>query len=168
MGAVYPQRYAVRAQARAAGRVRLSADGLPDLETDAAPAHGGPGDAWSPGALLVAAAADCFSLAFRIGAASSRLSFAKLECSAEGTIDRAPGGARLTALRIRAELELGAGERVERAERLLRKAERNCLITNSLRAPVELELQVRPAPGPEARAQAERGGEAPQSFEPNS
>ena len=168
MGAAYPQSYTVRARARPTGRVRLSADGLPDLETDAAPAHGGPGDAWSPGALLVAAAADCFSLSFRIGAAASRLGFRRLDCSAQGTIDSAPGGARLTALRIRADLELDPGVRVARAERLLQKAERNCLITNSLRAPVELELRVRPAPEPEAREPESRGVDEPQSFEPNS
>ena len=138
----YPHQYEVRATAQAKGRVRLSADGLPDLLTDAAAAHGGPGDAWSPGALLVGAAVDCFTLAFRIVANASRFEFRELECRAEGTIDASDGDPRLVALRLDAELIVGADVRESRAQRLLHTAERNCLITNSLRAPVSLRTHV--------------------------
>jgi organic hydroperoxide reductase OsmC/OhrA len=138
-----PQTYEVRARAAPEGAVRLTSVGLPSLETDASAAHGGPGDRWSPPALLVAAAVDCYALAFRLSADASRLRFESLECRARGLIQRDPEGVvRLIGLEIEAELALAAGERAARAERLLHKAERNCIVTQSLRAPVELRLQV--------------------------
>jgi organic hydroperoxide reductase OsmC/OhrA len=139
----YPHLYEVRARAEPRGRVRLFAEGLPELLSDSSRAHGGPGDAWSPGALLVAAAVDCYALSFRLSAAASRLEFLELECRAEGAIDRAPeGGARLVRLVLHAYLAIPSSERPARAERLLHKAEENCLVTRSLRAPVELRLAI--------------------------
>ena len=139
----YPHRYEVWATAQARGRVRLKAQGLPDLVTDAAPAHGGPGDAWSPGALLVGAAVDCYTLAFRIVANASGFEFHELACHGEGVIDAAEDSARLVSLALNAHLIMSeGGARRSRAERLLQKAKQNCLITNSLRAAVSLHTQI--------------------------
>jgi peroxiredoxin-like protein len=128
----YPHRYDVQVTAAPAGEVTIHSDGLADL-TSAPPAEfGGPGDRWSPETLLVAAAADCFILTFRAIAAASKLAWERLECNAEGVLDRTEGGARFTELHLRARLALGPGADAERARRLLEKAEKSCLITNSL------------------------------------
>lgn len=128
----YPHRYEVRAAAEPTGSVRVQATGLPTLATAPPPQFGGPGDQWSPETLLVAAAVDCFVLTFRAIAVASKLTWQSLGCDAEGVLDRADGVLRFTALHVRAHLRLPAGGDAERAKRLLQKAERGCLVTNSL------------------------------------
>jgi len=137
-----PHRYSVAATAGAQGDVALEAQGLPSL-TSAPPAEfGGPGDRWSPETLLVAAAADCFILTFRAIARASKLSWISLRCDVEGTLDRIERATQFTGFQVRASLRVPAGSDEERARRLLEKAERSCLITNSLKAASHLEAVV--------------------------
>jgi len=128
----YPHHYAVDASARITGSVTLSADGLPPLQTAPPAQFDGPGDLWSPETLLVGAVADCYVLTFRAIARASNLSWTALHCSAEGRLDRAEGGARFTELTLNVRLTIPPNTDAERARRLLEKAERACLITNSL------------------------------------
>jgi organic hydroperoxide reductase OsmC/OhrA len=138
----FPHHYPVKAAAKAAGGVTLSAPGLPPLESNAPREFGGPGDAWSPESLLCAAVADCFVLTFRAIAAASKLAFESLEVDVEGTLDRAEGGMRFTAMKIRALLRVPAGTEESRALRLLEKAEKGCLVTRSLALSPSLEPRV--------------------------
>ena len=129
----YPHHYTVHAAAAAAeGTVVVGSDGLPALTTAPPAQFGGPGDQWSPETLLVAAAADCFILTFRAIATGSKLAWRRLDCDAEGTLDRSDGVVRFTALHLRARLLIPTGGDVERARRLVEKAETSCLVTNSL------------------------------------
>jgi len=139
----YPHHYSVSAEMRGDAPVRLSAPGLPDLESAPPVEFDGPGDRWSPETLLLGAVADCFLLTFRAVARASKLEWKEVRAHAEGTLDRADGGARFTAVRLRAELELPAGGDPATGERLLAKAERACLISRSLACPVALEPTVR-------------------------
>jgi peroxiredoxin-like protein len=137
----FPHRYGVDATARAE-RVVLSAPGLPELSSAAPSQFGGPGDQWSPETLLVAAAADCFILTFAAIAQASKLQWKSLSCRAEGVLDRVDGVTRFTALALHARLTVPPGVDVEKAKRLLEKAERNCLITNSLALQATLSCEV--------------------------
>ena len=69
----YPHHYLVEASAAASGSVDLRARGLPVIASAPPIEFGGPGDAWSPESLLVAATADCFVLTFRAVARASKL-----------------------------------------------------------------------------------------------
>ena len=128
----YPHRYEVHSAAETDGSVVVCSEGLPSLTTAPPPQFGGAGGQWSPETLLVAAAADCFILTFRAIATASKLSWRRLACDAEGVLDRSEGVVRFTGLGLRAHLEVPAGVDTERAKRLLEKAERACLVTNSL------------------------------------
>lgn len=128
----YPHHYAVQAIAETEGSVLVESEGLPPLSTAPPAQFGGPGDQWSPETLLVAAAVDCFILTFRAIAAASKLAWLRVDCDAEGTLDRSDGVVRFTALHLRARLVIPAGGDVERPQRLLEKAEKACLVTNSL------------------------------------
>jgi uncharacterized OsmC-like protein len=92
--------------------------------------------------LLVAAVADCFILSFKAIARASRFDWLSLECSANGKLDRAEGGMRFTGFEIHAELEITSGDQRDKAERLLEKAEKTCLITNSLIAASQLTMTI--------------------------
>jgi peroxiredoxin-like protein len=141
----YPHRYDVHAAAGPAGSVILGAEGVPELESAPPREFDGPGDRWSPETLLVAAAADCFVLTFRAIALASKLAWTRIECDAEGVLDRNEGVARFTELHLRARLALAPGADAERAKRLLEKAEKSCLITSSLVLRPKLTVEIAPA-----------------------
>jgi peroxiredoxin-like protein len=142
----FPHRYSVRATADPQGSVSLEGDGLPPLRSAPPAEFGGPGDQWSPETLLVAAVADCFILTFRAIARGSKLEWRSLTCHAEGVLDRVDRTMRFTELVVRVSLKVPAGIDMERARRLLERAEQNCLVTNSLKATSHLEAEVEVAP----------------------
>ncbi len=137
-----PHRYRLEALARSEGNVVLSSRGLPALESAPPAEFDGPGDQWSPESLLLGAVADCYVLSFRTLAANSSLPWEELRCAAEGVLDRAEGGMRFTEIHLRAELVLPEGQKLDRAQRLLERAEKICLVSNSLVTPVHLETQI--------------------------
>lgn len=131
-----PHRYRVQASAAADGDVPLQSEGLPVLPTAAPPEFDGPGERWSPETMLVGAVAACFHLTFRSIARASKLPLTSLVCAVEGTLDRVDGKVRFTRIEITAHLSVPPGVDTERARRLLKKAEQNCLITQSLAAEI--------------------------------
>lgn len=138
----FPHHYRARATGGATGDVSLESEKLPTLATAPPAEFGGPGDRWSPETLLVGAVADCFILTFRAVARASKVDWKELVCDVEGVLDKAEGRTRFTELHVRARLRVPAGTDEERAHRALEKAERGCLITNSLRAESHLEAEV--------------------------
>jgi organic hydroperoxide reductase OsmC/OhrA len=112
--------------------VALSAAGVSPLPTAAPAQFDGPGDQWSPEALLIGAVADCFVLTFRAVARASGLAWTGLRCYAVGRLDRVDGTTRFTELTLRAHLTVPDGTDKQKARRLLEKAEQGCLISNSL------------------------------------
>lgn len=137
-----PHKYAATAAGSADGGVSLTSAGLPALVTAPPAEFGGPGDRWSPETMLVGAVADCFILTFRAVARAMKLSWDSLSCDVEGTLDRVERATQFTAFEVRATLTVAPGTDIEQAHRALEKAERNCLITNSLKATVHLDTKV--------------------------
>jgi peroxiredoxin-like protein len=138
----FPHHYKVEAKAGFTGNVVLSGAALPSLDSAPPAAFDGPGNLWSPEDLLVASVADCYILSFRAISQMSKLSWTSLECRVEGILDRVERVTQFTAFKISARLEIGDEKDRERAERLLQKAEENCLIANSLKAAPSLETEV--------------------------
>jgi peroxiredoxin-like protein len=138
----FPHQYTVMGSAAGDGNVALRAADLPEIVTAAPAEFGGPGDQWSPEALLVAAVADCFILSFRAIARASKLDWTELHCTASGTLDRVDKVTRFTAITVHANLTIPAGGDTQKAEKLLEKAEHSCLITNSLIADSTLKTNV--------------------------
>ena len=137
-----PHQYIVDASASPQGEVEINANGV-DTIVSAPPAEfGGPGNRWSPESLLVASVVDCFILTFRAISRASKLDWISLQCQANGTLDKADGATRFTRFDIRATLEVYDGSSVDKARRIMEKAEQNCLITNSLSAPSHLDADV--------------------------
>jgi peroxiredoxin-like protein len=137
-----PHHYNVTASAQAQGDVALETDGVPQLITAPPAEFGGPGDQWSPETLLVGSIADCFILTFRAIARASKLEWDKLECSAEGVLERVERVTRFTSATVHATLTVPVGTDVAKAEKLLEKAESACLITNSMSCETHLKAEV--------------------------
>jgi peroxiredoxin-like protein len=138
----FPHRYRVKGSGTVTGDVELTADRLTMLRSASPAEFDGPGDRWSPETLLVGAVADCFILTFRAIARASRLSWVSLECDVTGTLDRVERVTRFTGFAIAARLKVPEGRDAERARQALERAERNCLISRSLTAAIDLNATV--------------------------
>jgi peroxiredoxin-like protein len=137
-----PHRYEVRIAGGPAGHATLTSPGVPDLPTAAPADFGGPGDAWSPEQLLLAAVDACFVLTFRAIAQASRIEFTALAVEAEGIVDRADGGMRFTEIVLRPRVAIPGGADTVRVRRALEKAEKTCLVSASLSTPIRLEPEI--------------------------
>ena len=120
----------------------LTSRGVPALRSASPAEFDGPGDRWSPETLLVGAVADCFILTFRPVARASKLSWISLRCDVTGTLDRIERAMQFTHVTVTAHLAVPPGVDPHQARLALEKAERNCLISNSLKAAIELKAEV--------------------------
>lgn len=137
-----PHRYRVKGTGRITGDVELTAERLAMLRSASPAEFDGPGDRWSPETFLVGAVADCFILTFRAVANASKLSWISLDCDVTGTLDRVDRVTQFTHFAMTAHLVVPAGVDADAARHALEKAERNCLISSSLKAPIALDATV--------------------------
>lgn len=138
----YPHHYAVAATSAADSNVTLRSPGLESLESAGPAEFGGPGDLWSPETMLVASVADCFILSFKAIARASKFEWLSLTCDAVGDLDKVGRKTQFTAFKLRVTLEVPEGTREDKAQRLLEKAEKSCLITNSMKADSHLNAKI--------------------------
>lgn len=138
----YPHIYKAGAQAKSGDDVRVTSPGLVTIESTSPPEFGGPEGSWSPETLLVASVADCFILTFRAIARASKFDWHDLECEAEGKLEKPDRVTRFTLFSLKAKLQIPGGANLAKAERLLQMAEKNCLVTNSMTAEIQLETEV--------------------------
>ena len=124
------------------GYAVVSAPGVPELRMAAPADFDGPGDAWSPEHLLLAAAQSCSLLTLRALARASSLEFVSLAVDASGIVDRQDGVTRITEIVLRPRLVVVPGTDRERALRVLEKSEKHCLVTASLSTAVRLEAEI--------------------------
>jgi peroxiredoxin-like protein len=137
-----PHHYAVLLGGGAEGYAALTAAGLENLPSAPPLEFDGPGDAWSPEQLLLAAVGSCFLFTLRAIARASRLDFISLELATEGTIDRREGDLRFTEIVLRPRLLIPASTDRERACRILERAKKDCLVSASLSTPIRLEPEI--------------------------
>jgi len=138
----YPHHYAVAASSAADSNVVLRSPGLESLESAGPAEFGGPGDMWSPETLLVAAVAGCFILSFKAIARASRMEWLSLTCDVVGDLEKVGRKTQFTGFKLRVTLEVPEGTREDKAQRLLEKAEKTCLITVSLKADSHLQAKI--------------------------
>ena len=121
----------------------LSAPHLPDLEVDAPPEFKGHEGVWTPEHLFVAAVNSCFMTTFLAIAENSKLEFVSFSADAKGKLEKLEGqGFIMTEVVLRPKLLVSHARDVERAGRILEKAEKNCLISNSIKTETRLEPKV--------------------------
>jgi peroxiredoxin-like protein len=137
-----PHVYTVRLSGGAAEYATVGAEGIPELRTAPPADFDGPGDAWSPEQLLLAAVETCFVFTFRAVAQASKLEFASLEVSGEGTVERKDGAMRFTQFVLRPRLTVPASVDRDKARRIIEKSEKACLISASLATAVQLEPEI--------------------------
>lgn len=99
-------------------------------------------DIWSPEHLFTAAVNSCFMTTFLAIAENSRLDFKSLACPAKGKLRKDEGRYVMSQIILEPVLIIFKEEDKEKAEKILFKAERACLITNSIKSEVILKPQI--------------------------
>jgi peroxiredoxin-like protein len=138
-----PHHYDVQLTGGPAGYAVVSSIGLPELRTAPPLDYDGPGDAWSPEHLLLAAVETCFLFTLRAVARASKLEFQALELDAQGTVDRQDGVTRFTEIVLRPRLTVAPGADRARAAAVLEKSEKACLVSASLSTPIRLAPEIK-------------------------
>lgn len=124
---------------------------LPDLtwRSGAHPAVGGDDDVPCSGDLLLAALAACQEVTLRMVAANMAIEITDLDIDVEADWDprgtlamgrEFPVGIRT--IRCRTTVTIADDERGERAQRLLRSAERYCVVLDTLRTGVDVDAEI--------------------------
>jgi peroxiredoxin-like protein len=133
----------VRATGPRGGVLEAPLDDLPELQVSSPPEFDGPGHIWSPEHLLVAAVASCLMTTFHSIAARSGVDVLEYTDHSSGHLQRAENGLySIDTIVLRPEVLVSAESNVDRALRLLEKAEAVCLIGRSIKSEVVLEPSV--------------------------
>ena len=121
----------------------LRAPVRPHVQVDAPPEFKGHEGVWTPEHLFVAAVNSCFMTTFLAIAENSKLEFLSFSADAKGKLEKLDGrGYIMTEIVLRPKLLISHARDAERAGRILEKAEKNCLISNSIKTEMKLESEV--------------------------
>ncbi|MBL7797299.1 MAG: OsmC family protein [Saprospiraceae bacterium] len=99
--------------------------------------------AWSPEHLLLAAEAGCFLNTFQALADNEGFHIRGLECPATGKVELVEGRFAFTSIQIAPVITLLNDADESKAHQIADKAKHYCLITNSLKCPVTMNLSFR-------------------------
>ncbi len=121
----------------------LSASTLPRLHVDAPPEFKGHEGSWTPEHLFVGAVNSCFMTTFLAIAENSKLDFVSFKAAADGKLEKREGqGFSITEIVLKPKLTIRDSADAARAARILEKAERHCLISNSVKTQIDLEPEI--------------------------
>lgn len=93
---------------------------------------------WSPEHLFTAAVNSCFMTTFLSIAENSKLEFTEFSCDAIGSLDQLEGKFLMTEISLNPVLKISNEIDKTKAERVLEKSEKACLISNSIVSKINL------------------------------
>lgn len=126
-----------------ASKGTLAAQGRPAVAIGAPPEFGGSDDVWSPEHLCVAAVNACVMLTFFTIAKNSKVPVKAYTAAATGALERVEGrGPVITRILVKPRITIGPEVDRSKVERLVKMAERNCYISNSLNGEIRLEPEI--------------------------
>jgi peroxiredoxin-like protein len=103
---------------------------------------GGVAGVWSPEHYFTAAVVGCYLTTFLAIAENSKLAFEKFDCESKGVLEKVDGRYLMTRIILMPHLVISSETDFEKAERILQKAEKACLISNSIKSEVEVQPQI--------------------------
>jgi organic hydroperoxide reductase OsmC/OhrA len=136
----FPHHYQTWLVRTLGSRARLEAPPRPLISGGPPPEFDGDATAWSAEQLLLSSLGLCVLTTFEAFAARARVDVLAWEARVGGMVDRNENGLRFTKFTVDIDMEVSD---VERARSVLEETKQHCLISNGLRAPVELEAKIR-------------------------
>ena len=137
-------KYQVKAQCTKARSGVVSSDVVTDAIRFSAPAEFlGDAGVWTPEHFFVSAIVGCFVSTFSGMAELSKLSFVTFETNAEGIMEKDAGGWLFVEVRLSPTVIVSREQDLDRAGRLLEKAEKTCLVARSTTARIVMSPTVK-------------------------
>ena len=125
------------------GTLSAPKDHLPEMAFASPPEFGGPPHTWSPEHLFVASLATCLMTTFQAMAANSGMEVLEYRDNSTGHLQQADNGLySIDRVVLRPTVVISADSKIDRAHRLLEKAEHVCLIGRSVNSETVLEATV--------------------------
>lgn len=117
--------------------------GVPPVPFGAPPEFGGAGQSWTPEHFYLAAAEACLMNTFLSVADASGLAIESYASDARATLEWVEGsGFRMTRIEITPKIRVASEAVVEKATRLIQKAEKLCLVARSMTATIVVSPQI--------------------------
>ena len=143
MASQFPHFYEAEVEWIGRKKGKLTASGLPTLEVATPPEFQGHEGMWSPEYYFLASVNACFMTTFLAISQMSKLEFVSFSSRARGKLDKIEGQVpQMTEITLRPRLIIRHARDIERAGRILEKAERNCFISNSIKAQVSIDPEL--------------------------
>jgi peroxiredoxin-like protein len=93
---------------------------------------------WSPEHLFTASVSSCLMTTFLAIAENSKLDFQNFSCKSKGKLEQVDGRFLMTEIILEPTVTISNEKERERAERVLQKSEKACLISNSIKSKVTM------------------------------
>jgi peroxiredoxin-like protein len=97
---------------------------------------------WSPEHLFTAAVSSCLMTTFLAIAENSKLDFVHFSCKSKGVLEQLEGKLMMTEVILEPTVVIKNEEDREKAERVLQKSEKACLISNSIKSKVTMITEI--------------------------
>jgi len=120
----------------------LSCDGKPDINVACPPEFGGHPGIWSPEDIFLASVEICIMTTFLWYVNKENLSLKSYDSKASGTVEMSGGVFQFSSITIKVRIGISSDDDRSRVERMMKKVERACLITNSIRTDVNIESDI--------------------------
>ena len=98
---------------------------------------------WSPEHLFTAAVSSCLMTTFLAIAENSKLDFSDFSCKSKGVLERVDGKYLMTEIILEPTVIIKDEKDRERAERIVQKSEAACLISNSIKSKITMEVTIK-------------------------
>ncbi len=97
---------------------------------------------WSPEHLFTASVSSCLMTTFLAIAENSKLDFSGFSCKSKGVLERVDGKYLMTEIILEPTVTIKDEKDRERAERIVQKSEAACLISNSIKSKITMEITI--------------------------
>lgn len=97
---------------------------------------------WSPEHLFVAAVSSCLMTTFVAIAENSSLEYKNFSCKARGRMDKVEGKVMISVIHLYPRVVVQSPKYIDKAARILKKAEDACLIAHSIKSKITMEITV--------------------------
>ena len=140
----YPEKYTYNTQLRWTSELmgNLSSKGRPKIEVATPPEFGGHMGIWSPEDLFLSSVEVCILTTFLWFVNKEHVNLKSYSSKATGTVEKIDGKYIFNSIYIELEIGISSDDNRSIVEKILKKAPRACLISNSIKTDVHIKSKI--------------------------
>jgi organic hydroperoxide reductase OsmC/OhrA len=144
-GKIRGKRYMYRAGIKLTGRGEgeIKSIGKPSIKLSTPVEFGGKAGIWTPEELLVASVNSCLMTTFSYYAAKKDFKFISFESQAEGIVELSEMKYCFSRITLKPKITVSSNVDIETAKNLLKISKDGCFISNSLKAEITMEPEIK-------------------------